>query len=898
MIPFVLLVLSWVFYGNTLYNGYNLDDTLVTQNHPLTSQGVAAIPRIFKSPYYFDEAGYAFDYRPVVTSSFAIEHSLFGEQPLVSHTINVLLYGLTVILLFFLLRLFMPESGNRKLWFPGIVGLLFLIHPIHSEVVNSIKNRDELLALLFGLLASYLVVYGKNQPRNWAWYALGVGVFTLGLLAKLSGLLFAILIPLSLILFRKTNWKEVALLSLPLTVVSLVLLPPLTPFTLVLAGGGVFLGPLAVLFLQQAPVLSKYLNGKLSLGGKEEHYTPLHLLCLALLLLVVIWWLMYPWSSVALISLWTLMGVSLMIFSNQKGLRWLLLGVHGLLAVLVVQTGYDYLLILGSLYGLFFLFSHEGQPKKIWWAYGCWSILVGVYYLIGGEAAILFPPLLITLFLWMGTSPRMNKGQYWAMSICVILAIGLGYSQIYTAAALFLLNAGFLGLHDRPKWKAQAFPISAGFIAIIGLALLLSMQLAPFVPMVDQQPTVEAIQMPEKIDDRVGRALEFSENPLPYLDQSKRLATSLNITKQYLQLLAWPTPLRFYYGYNMIPIADEADGKPWIAMLLLLIIVGLVFFAIPKDPWIVWGGILLLFSLALFSNYIIPLPGIVGERFMYIGSLGFILMIVRLFEWGISKWKLAGIINLQRLGAVFLLFVIVGTATYVVQRNRDWKDALTLFKHDITYLAQSAKANQLLALELLKKVPATSDVQQQNRLLEEAAAYFHACITIYPDFPYAYFDLGTTLMKLGKYEEAQLATEKSAAVDVYNPQVKFQLGMIHELKEEWDLAVDAYRAAIAQEPDLHEAYLNLSTLFFKRGNFEEGLEVSFAALERWPNSVDLLTNIGNVYAGNNAYTEAAIYFVRAFQQSPDNRELLQKIIYCYQQINRPDLAEPYLQMLQ
>ena len=898
IIPFVLLVLSGFFYGNTLYNGYNLDDTLVTQNHPLTSQGVAAIPRIFKSPYYFDEAGYAFDYRPVVTSSFAIEHSLFGEQPLVSHAINVLLYGLTVVLLFFLLRLFMPGSGNRKLWFPGIVSLLFLIHPIHSEVVNSIKNRDELLALLFGLLASYLVVYGKKQKRSWAWYALGVGVFTLGLLAKLSGLLFALLIPLSLILFRKTNWKEVALLSLPLTVVSLVLLPPLTPFTLVLAGGGIFLGPLAVLFLQQAPVLSKYLNGKLNLGGKEEHYTPLHLLCLALIPLITIWWLISPLDPVALISLWTIMGVSIVIFSKKQGVRWLLLGVHALLAVLVVQTGYDYLLILGSLYGLFFLFSEESPSKKMWWAYGCWSILVGVYYLIVGEAAILFLPLFIALFLWMGTSPRINNGWYWAIGGCAIFAMGLGYSQFYTSAFLFLLSAGFLGLHHRPNLKAQAFTLSAGGIAIIGLASLLSMQLAPFVPMVDQQPTVEVIQMPEKIDDRVGRALEFSENPLPYLDQSKRLATSLNVTKQYLQLLAWPAPLRFYYGYNMIPIADEAEGEPWIALLLLLSIVVLVFFAIPKDPWIAWGGILLLFSLALFSNYIIPLPGIVGERFMYIGSLGFVLMIVRLFEWGISKWKLSGIINLHRLVAVLLLLLVLGTAIYIVPRNRDWKDALTLFKHDITYLSQSAKANQLLALEVLKKVPPTSDVQQQNRLLEEAAAYLRACVAIYPDFPYAYFDLGTTLMKLGKYEEAQLATEKSAAVDMYNPQVKFQLGMIYELQEEWDLAVDAYRAAIADEPDLQEAYLNLSTLFFKRDNFEEGLEVSFSALKRWPNAVGLLTNIGNVYAGNSAYTEAAIYFVRALQQSSDNRDLIQKIIYCYQQTDRPDLAEPYLRMLQ
>jgi tetratricopeptide (TPR) repeat protein len=334
------------------------------------------------------------------------------------------------------------------------------------------------------------------------------------------------------------------------------------------------------------------------------------------------------------------------------------------------------------------------------------------------------------------------------------------------------------------------------------------------------------------------------------------------------------------------------------ALLLLLGLVILVFFAISGDPWTAWGGILLLLSLAQFSNYLIPLPGIVGERFMYIGSLGFILIFVRLVSFAIEKWDLAESTNLKRLGAALILFLVAGTATYAVQRNRNWKDALTLFRHDIVHLSQSAKAHQLLASELLTKAAETTAINQQNRLLEEAATHFQACVDIYPDFPYAYFDLGTTQMKLGRYEEAQLATEKSVEVDVYNSQAKFQLGIIHELKEEWMMAIEDYQAAIEYDINMIEGYMNLSTLFFRIGNFEEGLNVSYAALEKWPNSADLLINTGNAHAGNNAYTEAAIYFVRALQQSPENRELIQKIIYCLQQTGRADLAEPYLRMLQ
>ncbi len=62
-----------------------MDDELVTKNHRLTSKGIAAIPEIFASPYYQDDAGYSYEYRPVVLASFAIEHDIFGENPQWSH---------------------------------------------------------------------------------------------------------------------------------------------------------------------------------------------------------------------------------------------------------------------------------------------------------------------------------------------------------------------------------------------------------------------------------------------------------------------------------------------------------------------------------------------------------------------------------------------------------------------------------------------------------------------------------------------------------------------------------------------------------------------------------------------------------------------------------------------
>ncbi|MBK8659423.1 MAG: hypothetical protein IPN22_11290 [Bacteroidetes bacterium] len=86
--PIIITLVCFAVYSNSLFNGYNLDDELVTKKHPLTSQGIKAIPEIFSSPYYSDDMGYAYDYRPLVHVSFAIEHQLFGEHVAVSHMIT------------------------------------------------------------------------------------------------------------------------------------------------------------------------------------------------------------------------------------------------------------------------------------------------------------------------------------------------------------------------------------------------------------------------------------------------------------------------------------------------------------------------------------------------------------------------------------------------------------------------------------------------------------------------------------------------------------------------------------------------------------------------------------------------------------------------------------------
>jgi protein O-mannosyl-transferase len=208
-------LLAFLFYGNSIKNGFSMDDELVTttdrQEHPIVSQGWQGVGKVFTSRYAQDgKQSYA--YRPITSLTFVVEYALFKNSPnraQISHIISISLYGFCGILLFiYLLTLFKGSA----VWFSFIVVSLFMIHPIHSEVVNNIKTRDELLVFLFGL-TSMIAALRFFDSRKKKFFVLATLSFFLAIFSKESGAMFVALIPLSLYFFRDFSLKNALVLS-------------------------------------------------------------------------------------------------------------------------------------------------------------------------------------------------------------------------------------------------------------------------------------------------------------------------------------------------------------------------------------------------------------------------------------------------------------------------------------------------------------------------------------------------------------------------------------------------------------------------------------------------------------------------------------------------------------
>lgn len=206
----VIGVLTFLLYANTLGHDYTVDDTTVIKNNKFTVQGFAGLDEIFTSSYragYWDRTEGL--YRPISVAMFAVEWAIAPEQPWLGHFINVLLYALTGMVLYSLLSTLLK---NLHPFIPLLVTLLWVFHPVHTEVVANIKSRDELLSFFFGILTlRYLMSYLNTQKLTTL--LLSFFIFFLALLSKENSVTWAGVIPLAIWCFTSERLKKTISIS-------------------------------------------------------------------------------------------------------------------------------------------------------------------------------------------------------------------------------------------------------------------------------------------------------------------------------------------------------------------------------------------------------------------------------------------------------------------------------------------------------------------------------------------------------------------------------------------------------------------------------------------------------------------------------------------------------------
>jgi hypothetical protein len=100
LLKYILFFIPFLLYINTLRNNYALDDSIVITENLYVQKGISGIKDIFSNDTFTGFFKMKKDlvqggrYRPLSLATFAIEKSLWGNRPYLSHLINALLYSL------------------------------------------------------------------------------------------------------------------------------------------------------------------------------------------------------------------------------------------------------------------------------------------------------------------------------------------------------------------------------------------------------------------------------------------------------------------------------------------------------------------------------------------------------------------------------------------------------------------------------------------------------------------------------------------------------------------------------------------------------------------------------------------------------------------------------------
>jgi tetratricopeptide (TPR) repeat protein len=791
--PLTAIALSLLMYFSSLGFGLNMDDNIVLEHPSIQNSSLVSV---FTQPYHVaPDASQSYGYRPISTLSFALQNALVGTGTGWGHLINLGLFTLLIWRLFAWAKHWVPQLDTKAIWF---FIALFAVHPLHVETVVSIKNRDELLALLFSI---------------------ETGIF----LAKLAS---------------DWSFKNLGLLTL---------------FSALALGSKLSAFPTLVTFALAAPLL-------FSLSSKQSLIAGL---CLGLPGL----WLGYDKTTYLAFTLGPL-GMTLLGLSTRKnwknlwsfhgtsissGLIWNLGALASFTAFL--GTG-NSLYLLGAI--ALFSFTHLGRH------YAIGTLLILAAWL-GDQAQIHMWAMAYWAWLGITSDDKRVKRFAWLALMLTVLSVSIqtnnlanllliipfvAYALIdrfkpqwitimlaITASTSFFLDAQSAAawmallhlLHWAiSKWQPKRLPhLFTSAYLVMGLAFAAKGNL-PIPNHLYQEQSVIGNREQTRSGLSEGRNLQLIENPLrPETSTFDRLATAANTMGHYSLSFLYPLNLRFYYGLGVFEVGTWKELRTWAYALFHLLLALLLLFFRKKNPAISLGLSIYLGGVLLFSNALVWVAGVAGDRLVFQASLGACLALAAAIpEWNSSRTKLAGLL--------LVLGLIIG-----FQRVQLWKDPITLMRHDTQLQPPSGQGHYLLAMALMQQAQSEAPETAIN-LKREAQSHFQVALSVDSTYWNARIDLSRAYAETGDFEPCLQQLLIAKGQQPKNEVVWRELCLVYYDLKRAESCLFAARTYLELHAAPDENIMEIQAfLVYSFRDREEGIQLAQNALLSFPNNPNL-----------------------------------------------------------
>ena len=159
---------------------------------------------------------------------------------------------------------------------------------------------------------------------------------------------------------------------------------------------------------------------------------------------------------------------------------------------------------------------------------------------------------------------------------------------------------------------------------------------------------------------------------------------------------------------------------------------------------------------------------------------------------------------------------------------------------------------------------------QRNELFGSEVAIWQDAVDKNPDHARSHHNLGGSLDRAGKSDEAIPEYEQALKLDPNYAQPHNNLGIDLFKRGETDQAIEHYKRAIECNPKYADPYTNLANALVSEGKLAEAIDEYLLALKVDPRQVGARSNLATTLAKQGKIDEAVEQFRLALQIDPDN----------------------------
>lgn len=233
------------------------------------------------------------------------------------------------------------------------------------------------------------------------------------------------------------------------------------------------------------------------------------------------------------------------------------------------------------------------------------------------------------------------------------------------------------------------------------------------------------------VPDFAQEIRDIMNNPFYGMSGAEKSATIFFTFAKYLKLLVVPYPLSHDYYPYAIPKVIWTNPISIISLMGHLSAAIWALWTLRKRSIPAYSILYYLITFSIVSNVVINVGTFMNERFVYMASLGYCLLLAYLLlRWLPAQWKEVG----AKVGIGLVALVTVTYSAITIDRVPAWQSALALNQSAVRVSSGSARANSFMGTALFNDYIAASDKAGSMHLLDEAEVYVDRALDIFPAY--------------------------------------------------------------------------------------------------------------------------------------------------------------------